>query len=214
VITEDADRLLLNYLVQHPEKILTLSLPSYPDDEGHAIILNFQGEPIDEVHYIDNWHFSLLPDVQGISLERIDPFKDSNDPLNWHSAASTSGYGTPTYKNSQYRDPQGIAATIKIIPPVFSPDNDGADDIAMVQYKVDEPGYVANIIIFDAAGRLVKTLVRNSLMSTSGYWNWNGLNDRNQPLQAGFYIIVTEIFNSDGKKQRFKNTIVVARRLH
>jgi hypothetical protein len=50
-------------------------------------------------------------------------------------------------------------------------------------------------------------------MSTSGYWNWNGLNDKDQPLPIGIYIIFTEIFNAQGKKQRFKNTVVLARRL-
>jgi hypothetical protein len=215
VITEDADRLLLNYLVQHPENILAVpSLPSLPDDEGNVIILNFQGEPVDEVPYKDDWHFSLLTELEGVALERIDPFGSSQDPSNWHSAATTAGYGTPTYKNSQYRNPQGIAATIKVFPAVFSPDNDGTNDVAMIQYKIDEPGYVASITIFDATGRAVRSLARNSIMSSSGYWNWDGLNDKSQPLRAGIYIVFTEIFNSNGKKQVFKNTIVLARRLH
>jgi hypothetical protein len=213
VITEDADRLALNYLVRFPGNILKLSLPSFPDNEGDVILLNFQGELVDKVHYKDAWHFSLITDTEGVALERINPSSPSQDALNWHSAASTAGYGTPTYKNSQYSNPEGIATIIKVSPAIFSPDNDGFDDIAIIQYKIDVPGYVANITLFDAAGRPVRNLVRNSTMGVTGYWNWDGLNDKYQPLPAGIYIIYTELFNAQGKKQRFKSSIILARKL-
>lgn len=215
VITEDADNLALNYLVQNPDNILVLSsLPSYPDDEGDVAILNFQGDIIDEVAYKDDWHFKLIDDAEGVSLERIDPNAMSQNETNWHSAASTAGYGTPTYKNSQYKLAQTINAKIEIIPKVFSPDNDGRDDIATIQYKVDQPGYVANITIFDAAGRPVRNLVRNGTLGLTGYWNWDGLDDKGLKLPVGTYILFTEIFNPQGKKDKFKNSIVLARKLN
>jgi flagellar hook assembly protein FlgD len=146
-------------------------------------------------------------------LERIDPDGPSQDETNWHSAASTAGYGTPTYKNSQYKQSPGINATIEVTPKVFSPDNDGHDDIATVQYKVSEPGYVANITIYDATGRSVRNLVQNGILGLSGYWNWNGLDDKGRKLPVGTYIIFTEIFNLQGKKESFKNVVVLARKL-
>ena len=215
VVTEDADNLALNYLVQNPDKVLVLStLPSYSDDEGDVVILNFQGNVVDEVKYKDDWHFKLIDNAEGVSLERIDPDATSQDENNWHSAASTAGYGTPTYKNSQYKLAQAINATIEVTPKVFSPDNDGRDDIATIQYKIDEPGYIANITIFDAAGRPVKNLVRNGTLGLTGYWNWDGLDDKGLKLPVGTYILFTEIFNLQGKKQKFKNTVVLARKLN
>ena len=215
VVTENADNLAMNYLVQNPDNVLLLSpLPSYSDDEGDVLILNFQGNIVDEVKYKDDWHFKLIDDAEGVSLERIDPDGISQDENNWHSAASTAGYGTPTYKNSQYKSVQSINATIEIIPKVFSPDNDGRDDIATVQYKIDEPGYVANITIFDAAGRPVRNLVRNGTLGLTGYWNWDGLDNKGLKLPVGTYILFTEIFNLQGKKQKFKNTVVLARKLN
>lgn len=215
VITEDADNLALQYLVQDPDAVITVSsLPSLPDDRGTAVLLNAQGEPIDEVAYADDWHFALLADPEGVSLERIDPSGPSQNAANWHSAASTAGYGTPGYKNSQYKMPGDIAAAIGVTPAIFSPDSDGLDDIATIQYRMDEPGYVANITIFDAAGRPVKSLVRNGTLSGTGYWNWDGLGDKGQKLPVGTYIIYTEIFNLQGKRKSFKNTIVLARKLN
>jgi len=117
VVTEDADNLGLNYLVQNANNVLVLSsLPSYPDDEGDVLVLNFQGNVVDEVKYKDDWHFKLIDNAEGVSLERIDPDAASQDQNNWHSAASTAGYGTPTYKNSHYKLPQAINASNKITP--------------------------------------------------------------------------------------------------
>ncbi len=215
VVTEDPDNLSVNYMVENPDWVLALSaMPSFPDDKGSVLVLNFQGNIVDEVNYRDDWHFKLLANKEGIALERIDPAAESKDAANWHSAASTAGYGTPSYKNSQFKQLPGIAAKIEILPRVFSPDNDGFDDIATIQYKIDAPGHVANITIFDAAGRPVRNLARNGTLGLSGYWNWDGLDDKGKKLPVGSYVFFTEIFNLEGKKDRFKNIIVLARKLN
>ena len=215
VATENAIELSLDYMVQNPDAVFVVSsLPSFPDDEGDVILLNLQGAVVDEVKYKDDWQFALLADPNGVSLERIDPDGLSQEATNWHSAASTAGFGTPTYKNSQYKLLQSINATIEITPKVFSPDNDGRDDIATIQYKTTEPGYVANITIYDANGRPVRNLVKNATLSLQGYWIWDGLDDKRSKLPVGSYISFTEIFNLNGKKEIFKNVIVLARQLN
>lgn len=215
VMTKDAASLAREYLVKNPDWVITVaSPPSIPNDKGYVILLNFQGTVVDEVNYNKKWHFKLIDNDAGVSLERIDPDKDSQDSSNWHSAASTAGYGTPTYKNSQYKLFQSINATIEVVPKVFSPDNDGHDDITSIQYNVDAPGYVANVTIFDAAGRPVRNLVQNGTLGLSGYWNWDGLDDKAKKLPVGAYVIYTEIFNLQGKKSQFKNTVVLARKLN
>lgn len=215
VETEDADNLSLQYLVKNPDHVLLISSPpSFPDDEGTVIALNFQGNVVDEVKYKDDWHFKLIDNAEGVALERIDPAGVSQDAANWTSSASTSGYGTPTYKNSQYKLLSSINAVIAVTPKVFSPDNDGRDDIATIQYKVAEPGYIANITIFDASGRPVRNLVRNGTLGLEGYWNWDGLDDKGLKLPIGTYIVFTEIFNLQGKKEKFKNAVVLARKIN
>jgi hypothetical protein len=215
VVTEDAINLSLDYMVQNPGAVFVpSSLPSFPDDEGDVILLNFQGAVVDEVKYKDDWQFALLDNPDGVSLERIDPDGASQNADNWHSAASTAGYGTPTYKNSQYKLLRSISATVEVAPKVFSPDNDGRDDIATIQYKTIEPGYIANITIYDANGRPVRNLVRNGTLGLQGYWTWDGLDDKRLKLPVGTYILFTEIFNLNGKKEIFKNVVVLARKLN
>jgi hypothetical protein len=215
VVTEDAVNLPLNYMVQNPDAVFVVSsMPSFPDDKGDVILLNLQGAVVDEVKYLDDWQFALIANPDGVSLERIDPDGTSQEATNWHSAASTAGYGTPTYKNSQYKLLQSINASVEVTPKVFSPDNDGRDDIATIQYKTTEPGYVANITIYDANGRPVRNLVKNATLGLQGYWVWDGLDDKKLKLPIGTYIVFTEIFNLNGKKEIFKNVVVLARQLN
>ncbi len=212
VVTENKDVVLRDYVALTPSAFVEVSsTPSFNDDEGDVIILNEQGNIVDEVAYKDDWHFALISNEEGVALERIDYNAPSHNTSNWHSAASSVQFGTPTYENSQYRIDAGVQGDINIDPEVFSPDNDGRDDFATINYSFPEPGYVTNITIFDAVGRVVRNLQRNALSGTKGYYRWDGLGEKNQKLPVGIYIIYTEVFNLQGKTKKFKHTIVLAR---
>ena len=213
VITEDAAIIKRDFITKNREAFVTVaSLPSFNDDKGNVIILNAQGSITDELQYDEKWHFKLIDNREGVALERIDYNAPTQQQDNWHSAATSVGYGTPTYKNSQYKINDGVQGEIKITPEIVSPDNDGIDDFATIDYSFPSPGYVANIVIFDAAGRVVRNLQRNALCGSNGNYRWDGLGEKNQKLPVGIYIIYTQIFNLQGKQKQFKHTIVLARR--
>jgi hypothetical protein len=166
---------------------------------------------MDKVNYKDDWHFPLIANKEGVSLERINPGLPSADKANWHSAASTAGYGTPGYSNSQYMG--GLTtATFSVLPKIFSPDGDGQDDFVLASYSLEEPGYVATVTILDGNGYKVKLLVPNLLLGREGFWKWDGTSDTGQKLPTGIYIIVCEIFNLEGEKKLFKEMVVLGRR--
>lgn len=106
----------------------------------------------------------------------------------------------------------GVQGEITVTPEIMSPDNDGLDDFATINYVFPEPGYVSSIKIFDASGRPVRYLVANALNGLRGYYRWDGLDDKQKKLPAGIYIIYTEVFNLQGKTKKFKNVIVLARK--
>jgi hypothetical protein len=213
-LTEDPETLRLHYLVKDPDAVLRLSaLPSFPDDEGHALLLNRNGTLLDEVSYSDKWHFPLIANAEGVALEKLNPDEPSEHPGNWHSAASTAGYGTPGYRNSQYRQEATAQATMELIPKIFSPDNDGHDDLVLIRYTLPAPGFMANIFILDAIGRPVRHLVRNHLLGLTGSWYWNGLDEKSQKLPVGIYVVIAELFNLKGVKKTFRFSIVLAGKL-
>jgi hypothetical protein len=215
VITEDAAIVKQQYVTKQPDAFAEIaSMPSFPDNKGTVLLVNALGKIIDELKYDEQWHFKLLDNVEGISLERIDYNKPTMDAANWHSAATNVGYGTPGYQNSQYKTASQAVGSITLTPGIFSPDNDGFDDFATVTYQFPEAGYICNMTIFDANGRPVRYLTRNALCGISGYFRWDGLDEKNAKLPVGVYVVYTEVFNAQGKTNRFKNALTLARRLH
>lgn len=213
VATENPSLIQQQYTAQNPSAFITVSsLPSYSDDKGNVLVLNQAGKIIDDLPYTDKWHFSLIDNREGVSLERINPNASTRNPENWTSAAKNVGYGTPTYQNSQFRQDLQVQGEVAVTPEVFSPDNDGNNDFLIISYKFPEPGYVMNITVFDASGRPVKALQRNAMCGQTGSFRWDGLDDKFGKLPVGPYVIYTEVFNLNGKTKKFKNQVVLARR--
>lgn len=208
-IAEQRENILQNYYVEHPDFLLQSSLPNFPDKEGICILKVRNGITVDSLSYNQSWHYGLLDDKSGVSLERIDYNKPTQDKTNWYSAASSVGFATPTYRNSQFSETNITENTISIQPEVFTPDNDGDNDFTYIQYKFDEPGYTMNCILFDAVGREIRTLVKNETLGSEGKFMWDGLDNNNQKARIGIYIAWVEIFNLQGKVKRFKKELVV-----
>lgn len=198
-----------------PDSVRFLQAPTFPslnDDAGTVVLLNTAGRILDEVKYSEGWHFPLIRDREGISLERISVAGSSADPGNWHSASSSNGYATPGYQNSQYWQDESGSAELEVVPKTITPDNDGSDDFARITYRFAEPGFVASITVLDASGRPVRSLQRNALCGISGSFVWNGLGEDSRPLPTGIYILHTVAFHPGGKRKNFRNVVVVARR--
>jgi len=212
VLTEDAAALDREYFLKDPDAVLEMPvLPAFPETEGTALALDANGNVVDELHYNKDWHFKLITDPEGVALERIDPAGHTQDPMNWHSASYVSGYGTPGYKNSQYKRTDPAPETVSVSPALFSPDNDGRDDVAVIRYDADRTGVVATVTIFSASGVPVKVLARNQLTGMHAEWKWDGLDDHGRALPAGVYIVLTRLFSTDGKMADLKNGVVLVR---
>ena len=77
-------------------------MPTLSNEEGSICLVHQSlNQIIDAFSHHEDMHFALLNDVDGVSLERLDVENETQKSDNWHSAASTVGYGTPTYENSQ-----------------------------------------------------------------------------------------------------------------
>jgi hypothetical protein len=212
-ITEDAVFIKEQYYTSNPEGFIEMDLPTMNDDNGIVLLLNKSLEIIDKLSYDEDMQFSLLATNEGVSLERINYNRPSEDKTNWHSASELVGFATPAYENSQFLDEDDIVDEVTVVPEVFSPDNDGFEDVANITFLLDEPGYVANVKIFDSKGRLIRYLANNQLMGIEGVITWDGLDDKNQKAPIGIYVVYIEIFDLDGNVKQFKKSVVVAARL-
>jgi hypothetical protein len=211
VITSNEKWLKQNYSVALTSVVCQVAtLPSFPDDEGTVILLtNKDSLIIDELKYSAKWHFPFITDASGVALERINDESPAQDKDNWTSASSASGHGTPGYQNSQFRADLQAKGEVIVSPRNFSPDNNGMNDFAFIQLHMKEPGYVANVIIYDISGRRVRYLIRNEILGISNTYKWDGYDDGSQKLPTGVYMICTGIFNLEGRTKKFRHQIVL-----
>ncbi len=217
VFTESPSDITARYAVENEAALVSNDLPSFSNDEGNVTL--FRAGPtgaviIDAFDYREDFHHPLLDDTDGVSLERLNQDAPTQDRNNWHSAAATAGYATPTYKNSQsVPDPTSADGIFQIPEKKLSPDGDGFQDFLTVNYRTDGPGFAAQAKIFDAEGRLVKTLFNNELLATEGFFRWDGDTDRGGKARVGIYVLWVQLFHPDGTVKVFKDTCVVAGRL-
>lgn len=215
VLSGDIEAVKKKYIIKDENALLQVaSMPALPNSGGDIVVLNVQGDIIDELVYAEDWHFPLISNYGGVALERIDNKALTQNKNNWHSAAASAGYGTPGYQNSQLMPAETVKGDIKIDPPVFSPDGDGYNDFLVINYAFPSPGYICNITVFDGAGRAVKYIVRNGLCGISGFFKWDGLDEKNQRLGMGIYVVLVEVYNLQGKTKQFKQAVTLARRFN
>ena len=210
-LTSAKTSLMEYYNCQYPHLILECSsLPSYPDDEGHVAITNHTGSIIDEFKYQENMHFDLLKNKEGVSLERLSWKLATSDHQNWSSAASTAGYATPGYINSQQlNDPAESDLNVYVDPEVFTPNGDGTDDRTNIYFSTQTPGTTASIRIFDVNGHEVRQLANNQTMSNTGFVSWDGLNDEHSRLRPGIYVVYIQTIQPNGEVNENKLTCVI-----
>jgi hypothetical protein len=172
---------------------------------------------IDSFRYDVNMHHVLVKNPKGVALERINPDLPADDFNNWHSAASSHNYGTPGFMNSQYRSMDVSSneeeKVFYIENPVFSPDNDGNNDVCILRYNFPDTGNIFNITVLTPTGESVYTLVEQFMSGQHGVLTWDGRNKKAQLTNIGVYVFFIEIFNPNtGKRKCIKLPVVLSSR--
>ena len=212
VITTDRKSLLGRYFSLCEKNIFQVSqLPSMPDDKSHLILFNRQLEFIDEVSYNEKMHYSLLSGYEGISLEKIRPSLLSSDPQNWHSASESSGWGTPGAPNSIYSEQPVNDDRIVFSSTKITPDNDGYEDLLVIDLNLKGNGNVVTMNVYDETGNFIRKLANNLLAGTKATVTWDGTAGDGSIVNSGIYIILISVFDDTGKTERRKKVCAVVR---
>ena len=212
VLTSDTAKVKAQYQTENPYQFIEMeSFPTLSNEEGTICIVHQSlNQIIDAFAYHEDMHFSLLSTTDGVSLERLNKDEKTQNSNNWHSAASTVGFGTPTYKNSQQYINQSIGQ-INVEPKFFSPNNDGYKDICSINWSFSKPNLMATITVFDNEGRQVNKLLNNKMIGNTGNVIWDGTSENSLHLNTGIYIVFMEVFSENGEVEKFKNAIVLSR---
>lgn len=168
---------------------------------------------IDSIFYSETWHNSTFLETKNISLEVINNNLSRNSNSNWSSSVSPFG-ATPGKVNSVNVTNLITKSKLEITPNPFSPDNDGFEDFAFINYNLSETVSRVRIRIFDSKGRFIKTIANNQAVGSNGTIIFDGLDNNNNPLKIGIYIVLFEAVNSKNVTvDVMKEVVVVARKL-
>lgn len=195
-ISKDTLNVQKNYPNHGVGRFVKSDLPSYNNDSG-TVILILGSDVLDRVSYSAKWHFALMDSDDGKALERINAEDPSQLADNWHTAAESIQFGTPGRVNSQFV-PVVSVGEFNLTNKVFSPDNDGYEDVLQIRYKMSENDILATITIYDEYGRVIRKLKENEYLATEGLFTWDGVNDNGSKASIGQYILFFEAFRPNG----------------
>ncbi len=209
-LTQDKRQLEEIYDPPLGANIIITALPAFNNDEGNVSLL-WDGQVIDSYDYQEDYHNALLRDTEGVSLERISPDASSDDPGNWLSGVSVTGFATPGYKNASFIESIMGTEDISLRSEVFTPDGDGVDDQLVIDFNIEENGLLARARVFNDQGHLIKDLVNNVTIDSDGFLTWDGSNDEGSLARMGIYILQIEVFNSNGFQRNKKMACVLVK---
>ena len=206
LLTKSLEGVASFYDIADPSALCGMAkLPILANTSSTLVLFRAADETvIDEVAYSSKWHAHSVKNKKGVALERIDPDAATQNPANWTSASETAGYGTPGYRNSQYKNVSPGGAT-GIEPPVWIEESGSYT----VSYLLDRPGYNCRAFVFNTSGLRVAEIANHELLGTSGEITWSGIASNGSPLRTGIYIFYAEIYHPEGTVKRFKKAFLI-----
>ncbi len=209
VITEDRNLLLNAYNIKASLVIEPETWISLVNDGGVIGLVDSENSCLDKAVFAPKMHFALLSNTAGVSLERIAFDVSGLEAKSWHSASSVEDFATPGRENSQTSETEIANITFDVEPKEISPDNDGYNDYVRINYTMIKEGYSCSIKIFNSDGQLEKDLVNNELVGTSGFFNWDGLDEDQSRVNMGYHILLCEAWHPDGDIIKQKKVVLV-----
>jgi hypothetical protein len=209
-VTESSKKVNDHYFSRNPVWFCQSDeLPALNASGGTVSLVRNDGSLLEFAYFSPEMHFPLLNETKGVSLERISMERPADDRTNWTSASFQVGFATPSYENSQAGIIMTPGGELTLSSEIFSPDNDGFQDVLQVSYSLGFPAGAGTAVIFDVKGREVVTLFRNRLLGSEGVFSWDGTTSDNLKADIGIYVIFLEYFDQTGRQKRLRKAIVV-----
>ena len=201
------DSSLLRFYSFQEIQLIVCDLPALNNNGDEVVLYDPAKNKTDRVRFQSSAGYG-----NGISLERIDPYRASDDASNWHASVDVEG-GTPGFKNSVFSDHKVNRTILNVSPNPFSPDGDGYDDVIVISYQLPSAAFFSNLRIFDLQGRCIRTLAGAQPSGFHNILTWDGNDDQGRLARVGIYIVHLEAESGEnGEMIESKTTLVLARR--
>jgi hypothetical protein len=176
------------------------------NDSDSVNLYDPSGNRIDHMDYSD-----IQGKAKGISLERIDPYRDGNDRNNWYLCIAWNG-ATPGETNSVYSKSYIPDGSMEFEPNPFSPDGDGLEEAVGISFSLPFERATVRLSIYDIRGRIIRHLERNGQTGKTGRFVWDGRDDLDRPVTVGQYIVFLEASEQEGGRVFCRRSVLVLAR--
>lgn len=189
--------------------IIESSIPSMNNDAGKVVLLTHSAKIIDEVNYIENWHYSELTNNENVSLEKLNP-TSLNISSNWSSASSSENYASPGYENSNFIALETTTNYFEIANSIITPNADGYKDQLIIHYSLPNVHWTAKINVINYFGTTIHTIGGNMLLGKNGTIHWGGILQDKTIINPGIYALEIHAYNlKTQEKTQEKRTFYV-----
>ena len=190
VVTRSIPHLMEAYHLELTGRWIEVKSMAVMQNPGGTVMLTDRsGAMVDMAFYGDHLHMELLNETRGVSLERISAVRPGIEADNWHSAASVVDYATPGRENSQSVNDRESTELLTVDPEVFSPDNDGFQDLLKISISPGTQGWVIRMWITDLNGDMIRNLANNHLSGPSVSYTWDGVQESGRMASGGIYVL-------------------------
>jgi flagellar hook assembly protein FlgD len=93
----------------------------------------------------------------------------------------------------------------------ISPDNDGYEDVLVIDIDPSGLGNVVSVTVFDETGNYIRKLVENLFAGSRASVTWDGTAADGSLVNTGIYVFLIELYNDKGKTKTWKKVCTVIR---
>lgn len=214
VLTTDPSLILQHYPAAISNNILQMHrFPAYPNTQGHVLLVHQlidrdrknEIRTVDSLHYTEKMHSKFIKNPKGISLERLSFSDPTNSPGNFRSSSVSVEGATPGYRNSIFRfEKKWFRMNNKIINPSFGPFKQFE-----IEYELERANTMANVMIYNQKGKIIKRIHKNKSIATKGTWSWDGKNKSQVLAPIGVYTAYIELYDDTGYRQVIRKSFVL-----
>lgn len=93
----------------------------------------------------------------------------------------------------------------------ITPDNDGYEDLLVIDLNLEGFGNIVTVTIFDETGNYVQRIAENLFAGNRATIIWDGTAEDGNIVNTGIYILLIELYNDQGKTKSWKKVCTVIR---
>jgi len=192
-------------------------MPALNTSKGYVVLASADGVTLDSVYYEKSMHSTIIQNIRGVALERVDVEGGSLDAQNWTSAQSGYYYATPGFRNSvswgsESDRPDGNNGNIPV--QELSMENQllrpgDADRQLMITLNIPRADVCVSATVYDDNGRPMRNLVTQEMIYPGYQLFWDGIGDHGSICKAGMYVVLIKAWDPTGWTHNYKLVCVV-----